>query len=72
MEIKNIQIKNWFYKSLKDWQSAVLCYHCKYTIIEETEKAIKINVLPKDRFLNKRKPQGYDMWFPKSAIEIIK
>ncbi len=71
MKIKDFKIKPWFDKNVKDWQWAVLCYECDLEIVDETEKAVKINVRPHDFFLESKKPEGYDMWFPKSAIIIM-
>ena len=70
--IKDVEVKDWFVKKVESWKWSIMAYKCEYTIVKETDKAILINVLPKDKLLNSKKPNGYDMWFPKSAIEIIK
>lgn len=68
-KINDIIIKMGF--KMDDWKWSVLQYECDFEIVKETEKAILINVKPHDKALTNKRPEGYDMWFPKSVITII-
>lgn len=70
-EIKNIDIAGWFMFKMDDWKLSVLAYSCDYELVGETEKAVKINVKPNDSHLKSKRPEGYDMWFPKSVVTIL-
>lgn len=67
-KINDIIIKDGF--RLDGWKWHVLAYKCDFEIVRETEKAYLINVKPHDSSLVKKRPDGYDMWFPKSVLTL--
>lgn len=59
-DYNRIELKKWF--DLEGWQTAVLVNKLAKKVIQESEKAIKFNVV-------NQYGEEYNMWFPKSALE---